>query len=423
MNDSKFDALVATNNNPNAINFYIVNTYGSLIGRAGAITSRNLVMIDSYVTTGVSSHEFGHCLNLWHTFQGTANQTSGCPELINGSNCTSCGDYVCDTPADAKIGISGGYNPDMTNNMSYCSPYYLDHFSQLQGKRMRDALNGSAILQPVLGNLCKYISGSDTVCENTNQSYTISNNTNSIVTWSVSSNLQIVSQSNTTIIIKSLSNLSSTGTITASINGQSVLKTVKIGVLPITNYGIQGPSNPNVLIGFSSSFSVRPVSGATNYYWSIVSNPNCGCYTNADGFLICPSGTILPSIQGSSNNAYVQWGNCPGDYSINCSAVNDCGLAGIGNMSIYVSRPGSGGGNNGEDLPCQYGYRLQQNPIKNQNIELSIAGPPGPCPAPSSGYKTVKIFNLQGILVFENKYKDDKTYQYLILTLKKDITF
>jgi Pregnancy-associated plasma protein-A len=41
------------------------------------------------------SHEVGHCLGLSHTFT-----TSGGEEYINGTNCSTRGDRVCDTPAD-----------------------------------------------------------------------------------------------------------------------------------------------------------------------------------------------------------------------------------------------------------------------------------------------------------------------------------
>jgi hypothetical protein len=41
------------------------------------------------------SHEMGHFFNLLHTFDVAAGK-----ELVNGSNCTTAGDLICDTPAD-----------------------------------------------------------------------------------------------------------------------------------------------------------------------------------------------------------------------------------------------------------------------------------------------------------------------------------
>ena len=56
----------------------------------------------------VISHEMGHVLYLWHTHHGTFNEGGNdnpCPELVNGSNSATCGDYVTDTPADPHLAI------------------------------------------------------------------------------------------------------------------------------------------------------------------------------------------------------------------------------------------------------------------------------------------------------------------------------
>ncbi len=42
---------------------------------------------------GALSHEMGHFFGLPHTFAGSG-------ELVNGSNCETAGDQICDTPAD-----------------------------------------------------------------------------------------------------------------------------------------------------------------------------------------------------------------------------------------------------------------------------------------------------------------------------------
>lgn len=43
---------------------------------------------------GTIIHEFGHYFDLLHTFEGNRE------ELVNGSNCATTGDLICDTPAD-----------------------------------------------------------------------------------------------------------------------------------------------------------------------------------------------------------------------------------------------------------------------------------------------------------------------------------
>jgi hypothetical protein len=133
-------------------------------------------------------HELGHALGLHHTFAGTAalygtddNQagSNNPPELVNGTDCCTRGDFVCDTPADPNIahdipGFSGlGAQPDCSwdtplvtdqngafyqnqfpggksNFMSYyrrlCSESF---FTEGQANRMRAFLHEQQSLQTV----------------------------------------------------------------------------------------------------------------------------------------------------------------------------------------------------------------------------------------------------------------------------------
>ncbi|MEO1451407.1 MAG: PKD domain-containing protein, partial [Bacteroidota bacterium] len=80
-------------------------------------------------------------------------------ELVNGSNCTGAGDYVCDTPADPRLSggtnfteagcayygsetdaLGASYFPSVANIMSYASKSCRTYFSDGQLSRMNFAL-------------------------------------------------------------------------------------------------------------------------------------------------------------------------------------------------------------------------------------------------------------------------------------------
>src|SRR5690606_12214942 len=123
-----------------------------------------------------SPHEMGHCLNLYHTHRGSTDcEPSGCAENINGNNCSTCGDYICDTPADPCLlgkvdGLcqyvgGGGYTPLVNNFMSYAGGCRSD-FTNGQASRMHAALAVSSVLEPVIITNCVVpdISGPDVLC-------------------------------------------------------------------------------------------------------------------------------------------------------------------------------------------------------------------------------------------------------------------
>ena len=83
----------------------------------------------------------GHYFGLYHT-----HQTSFGKELVDGSNCETAGDLICDTPADPNllsnrscvyegsvVDENGAvYQPDVTNYMSYTRHFCRSSFSEQQ---------------------------------------------------------------------------------------------------------------------------------------------------------------------------------------------------------------------------------------------------------------------------------------------------
>jgi PKD repeat protein len=109
------------------------------------------------------SHEMGHFFALPHT-HGNSNVPGSSQELVDGSNCETTGDFICDTPADPLLGFGNVssaciytgsaqdanfdfYQPDPTNIMSYSRPSCSVIFSPQQYARM------NAVLQISRNNL------------------------------------------------------------------------------------------------------------------------------------------------------------------------------------------------------------------------------------------------------------------------------
>lgn len=147
------DLLTDTYNDPYTVDLFIVGNidhrsaagYASLGWRNGG---GYIVIQDHSFTDKVLIHEAGHYFNLLHT-----HDTDHGVELVDGSNCDTTGDLICDTPADP--GLSGNvnsqceytgtatdpngdpYQPDVANHMSYALNSCRNEFTPGQYDRMR----------------------------------------------------------------------------------------------------------------------------------------------------------------------------------------------------------------------------------------------------------------------------------------------
>ncbi len=110
-----FTQLTALQTHTDGIDIYIGPREGIVGGAAPVIGKRMVVSgektfggINSYYgTSHVLTHEMGHCLGLYHTFRGRQKDVTGIipgvPEPVDGTNCGTTGDFICDTPADGVL--------------------------------------------------------------------------------------------------------------------------------------------------------------------------------------------------------------------------------------------------------------------------------------------------------------------------------
>lgn len=155
---SQEQALVEANNVSGVINIYFTETIEntskeSVCGYTYSKKNYDVIVMQNGCAGNDSSlaHELGHYFSLIHT-HGTDN-TCMTNEMVNGNNCSSDGDQICDTPADPKLTIknfnnfcryigtetdSNGdpYTPDTKNIMSYSMKGCHSHFSEQQLARM-----------------------------------------------------------------------------------------------------------------------------------------------------------------------------------------------------------------------------------------------------------------------------------------------
>lgn len=145
---NEIDSLVAYEQTQ-AINIYVIETFeDQFIGGLGSFpwASKSYIIVKTTSWIDAVSHEVGHYLGLLHT------QSSN--ELVNGSNCLTAGDRLCDTPADPGLSTSNVnsncvytgtttdlngdlYNPLTDNFMSYTRASCDASFTQNQDSVMR----------------------------------------------------------------------------------------------------------------------------------------------------------------------------------------------------------------------------------------------------------------------------------------------
>ena len=376
-NDTYYNNIPTTNifyenNHTNGIDIYLYpadpNYSTPIIGLANGVGMSSEFYIVGRVsgipacTTSTISHEMGHVLNLWHTHHGTYDEGGNdnpCPELVNGNNSSTCGDYIEDTPADPRLSTLNvyncvyigygtdandqAYNPDVDLIMSYAPKSCRTRFSAKQGERMRESI---ATLSYLIQTQCQLsITGCSNVCST--ESYSIQNFPyGSTVVWSTSnSNLTIVSGQGTgTATFQK--NANGACVVTAQVSfGSSTLdltKDVWAGVPSAPT--ILGWPNTNMFLANSQYqlyASVNSQAQVLEYQWDVVRGATItsGGNTNSPIFTMNPNGTVRIGVR--ARNA-CGWG--PYTY-LNGGITNDNGQTPInspGNNIVNIPLPEDG---------------------------------------------------------------------------------
>ena len=198
------NGLFTKNAHSNAIDIYVISDGKNLTaiknqhiltlnGRSFGIIATALLINNNQYETCILPHEMGHCLGLYHTHHGLAED--GIPELVNGSNSAVAGDFITDTPADpcewdGYGNYAGGnltdangdkYNPDPLNLMSYSGHPNQGKITPKQVEMIYKVIANESILQRACNIRRPSITGPDMITSSGNYSINVSDDNE--VTW------------------------------------------------------------------------------------------------------------------------------------------------------------------------------------------------------------------------------------------------
>jgi len=320
--------------NINPLRSCLDTTLTHLIRQCPNIPGAALAVGGGYVNTSVLSHEFGHCLGLYHTHSGRGcGDNANCSENVNESSCSICEDLVCDSPTDPclsgnvdlncqYIGPSG-FTPDVHNIMSYAPPACLNRLTTGQVQRMHTAILNNSIISD-RSFLPTIVSSSNPICSTS--IFSIPNlPTGVIITSWGSSNTNGLSINSTTRAATRLNNFNGPVTISATVS--SSCGSVSVPPLSVwVGSPKPGPLSQNInnqpfCSGTEKSVSIAPEIGATSYIWS----------SNNESILL---------VDGFSISAIIDAGN-PGTCSF--TVTNNCGTTSQNYFAVVSDCSGGGG--------------------------------------------------------------------------------
>lgn len=216
------------------------------------------------------------------------------------------------------------------------------------------------------------ISGNNQLCSTATYSVNNLPSGTSVTSWSCSdTNIAtiLVNGNQATLIANGYGTVNIIATITnACGQSKSISKTnIHVGAPTINNYNISGGSS-SVFTDSVSYFSVSPATGATSYYWWITPSGSCSAGSGSTINNVNPYTTTSTSVM-------VNWGDCPGTYSVVCKAQNNCGATSTGQKFVTVNDPNSDPCNN------SFALKISPNPNKgNKKVDVTISRKPNPEP-------------------------------------------
>ncbi|MBR2455776.1 MAG: hypothetical protein IKB31_01255 [Bacteroidaceae bacterium] len=197
-------SYLSINRVSNAINIYVMSEApyleNNVSARSEQIIGTAFLVVKDYYKFSTISHEMGHCLGLYHTHHGTSpneRPSGSCMELVDGSNSSTCGDYITDTPADPYSWEGCTYNgtdrdangdiyvPDPSNLMAYSFLTCRNHFTQKQVECMHHVLSYSNAHQLAATITNREITGPTQIGSSSTYTYTINVPSNATVQWSI----------------------------------------------------------------------------------------------------------------------------------------------------------------------------------------------------------------------------------------------